>query len=234
MGKDSALALAQEAPEIYLSARGEDRLLASAQEIAAATGARVVPVVADHGTPRAAPACWQLPEPDILVITCSPPRFLQSYLEPGPEEWMSALSTTPDRPGRTHASHRRRDGSARLWPCRQHRNDCGEAPAREPIAVGGRRERRCAITLQQFPVAWRNATSRSTRSFRGCFARTRCKLGSTRRPQQNGTNREQEVDKWFAQVGIPAAKLGDTRDVGALCALLVQPVRQLPSSGKAS
>jgi len=95
MGKDSALALASEGVEIYLSARGEARLLASAQEIAAATGTRVVPVVADHGTAegraRLLAAC---PEPDILVITCSPPRFLQSYLEPEPEEWMSALTTT--------------------------------------------------------------------------------------------------------------------------------------------
>jgi 3-oxoacyl-[acyl-carrier protein] reductase len=38
--------------------------------------------------------------------------------------------------------------------------------------------------------------------------------------KQNGTTYEQEVDKWIAQVGVPALKLGDAKDVGALCALL--------------
>jgi 3-oxoacyl-[acyl-carrier protein] reductase len=55
----------------------------------------VVPVVADHGTTegraRLLAAC---PDPDILVITCSPPRFLASYLDPEPDEWAAALSTT--------------------------------------------------------------------------------------------------------------------------------------------
>ena len=82
MGKDSALALAREGVEVYLSARGQARLLASAQEIAAATGARVVPVVADHGTAegraRLLAAC---PQPDILVITCSPPRGSSGEIE---------------------------------------------------------------------------------------------------------------------------------------------------------
>ena len=95
MGKECALALAREGVEVCISARGEDRLQATAQEIAQATGVRVVPVAADHGTTegrtRLLAAC---PEPDIRVITCSPPRFLQSYLDPEPDEWMSALSTT--------------------------------------------------------------------------------------------------------------------------------------------
>jgi 3-oxoacyl-[acyl-carrier protein] reductase len=38
--------------------------------------------------------------------------------------------------------------------------------------------------------------------------------------KQNGTTFEQEQDKWIAYVGIPAMKLGDPKDVGALCALL--------------
>ena len=95
MGKESALALAREGVDVFLSARGDLRLHASAQEIAQATGARVVPVVADHGTTegraRLLAAC---PDPDILVITCSPPRFLASYLDPDPDEWAAALSTT--------------------------------------------------------------------------------------------------------------------------------------------
>ena len=39
LGKGAARALAAEGVELYLSARGEERLLATAEEIAAATGA---------------------------------------------------------------------------------------------------------------------------------------------------------------------------------------------------
>jgi 3-oxoacyl-[acyl-carrier protein] reductase len=38
--------------------------------------------------------------------------------------------------------------------------------------------------------------------------------------RDNGTTIDREKDKWIAQVGIPALKLGDAKDVGALCALL--------------
>jgi len=54
----------------------------------------------------------------------------------------------------------------------------------------------------------------------GMFRTDSMQLRFDAQAKQNGTTPEQEVDKWIAQVGIPASKLGDTRDVGALCALL--------------
>ena len=48
MGKEAALALAREGVDLVLTARGEARLHATAEEISAATGVSVTPVVADH------------------------------------------------------------------------------------------------------------------------------------------------------------------------------------------
>ena len=92
MGKSSALALAHEGVDIYLSARGEERLLAAAEEISDQTGARVIPVIADHskeeGRQTLIEAC---PDPDVLVTTISPPPVRFKYRELTPEDWYSSV-----------------------------------------------------------------------------------------------------------------------------------------------
>ena len=50
MGRGSVLALAREGAEVYVSARGEERLVSACEEITRETGASVTPVVADHST----------------------------------------------------------------------------------------------------------------------------------------------------------------------------------------
>jgi 3-oxoacyl-[acyl-carrier protein] reductase len=220
MGKDSALALAREGVEIYLSARGEARLLASVQEIAAATGTRVVPVVADHGTAegrtRLLAAC---PDPDILVITCSPPRFLQSYLEPEPEEWASALSTTligPVELMRATVRGMAERGFGRVV-------NIGTIAAKRPhesrLLSGPPRAALCNYTAAiSSGLAKRNVAINNI--LPGMFQTASMQARFDAQARQNGTTPDHEVEKWIAHVGIPALKLGDTRDVGALCALL--------------
>jgi len=92
MGKSSALALAGEGVEIFLSARGEERLNAAAKEITEATGAKVTAVVADHSTAEGrqtlADAC---PDPDIMVTTISPPPIVFDYNKLNPEDWYKAV-----------------------------------------------------------------------------------------------------------------------------------------------
>lgn len=94
MGKAAALALAGEGARIVLSARGEARLLAAAQEIAAATGAEVTPVVADHSTPEGrsllAAAC---PAADILVISVSPPAPVEDFRAIGEADWLGSVTS---------------------------------------------------------------------------------------------------------------------------------------------
>ena len=50
MGKGSVRALAHEGCELYVSARGEDRLMAACEEISKETGANITPIVADHSS----------------------------------------------------------------------------------------------------------------------------------------------------------------------------------------
>ena len=92
IGKSTALALAREGCEVYVSARGEERLVAACNEISEDAGAMVVPVVADHSSEdgRAAilSAC---PEPDILVGTCAPPPMTPDYRAIELDEWHEAL-----------------------------------------------------------------------------------------------------------------------------------------------
>ena len=95
LGAASAMALAAEGVDLYISARGEERLRDTAEAIAAATGARVTPVVADHGTREGRAALLNAcPEPDILVITCSPPKQTEDYLEIEEQDWWDTLATT--------------------------------------------------------------------------------------------------------------------------------------------
>jgi len=220
MGKESALALAREGVDVFLSARGEARLQASAHEISLATGARVVPIVADHGTTdgraRLLAVC---PEPDILVITCSPPRFLASYLDPEPDEWASALSTTligPVELMRATVGGMAERGFGRVV-------NIGTIAAKRPhesrLLSGPPRAALC-----NYSAAIASGLAKSNVAINsilpGMFHTDSMDLRFEALAKQNGTTFEQEQDKWIAYVGIPAMKLGDAKDVGALCALL--------------
>lgn len=92
MGKSAALALSQEGVTVYVSARGEKRLLAACSEIESLTGNKVIPIVADHssdeGRARILAAC---PAPDILVGTCAPPPMTPDYRKITLEQWQSAI-----------------------------------------------------------------------------------------------------------------------------------------------
>lgn len=94
LGRGSALALAREGVELFISARGEERLLRSCEAIAAETSARITPIVADfssqEGQDRILSVC---PDPDILVATCSPPPFTADFRSIGPDDLRASLDT---------------------------------------------------------------------------------------------------------------------------------------------
>lgn len=50
LGRGTALALAREGVELFVSARGEQRLVRACDEIRQATGATVTPIVADRSS----------------------------------------------------------------------------------------------------------------------------------------------------------------------------------------
>jgi NAD(P)-dependent dehydrogenase (short-subunit alcohol dehydrogenase family) len=91
MGKHAALALARAGVDLCICARGEARLMATAEELAA-LGVAVTPIVADHSTAAGRDAILAAcPVPDILVGTCSPPPMTPDYRAITMEQWRSAL-----------------------------------------------------------------------------------------------------------------------------------------------
>ncbi|MGI9482628.1 MAG: SDR family oxidoreductase [Hyphomicrobiales bacterium] len=68
LGKACAMALAENGVEVVINGRDENVLNATAEEMASATGARVIPVAADVSTQEGQEALFAAcPEPDILV-----------------------------------------------------------------------------------------------------------------------------------------------------------------------
>jgi 3-oxoacyl-[acyl-carrier protein] reductase len=95
MGRGSVLALAGEGVELYVSARGEGRLVRACEEIAAETGASVTPIVADHSTDEGREKILShCPEPDILVGTCAPPQVTGDYRQVSMADWQASLAIT--------------------------------------------------------------------------------------------------------------------------------------------
>ncbi len=80
MGRGAVLALAREGAEVFVSARGAERLEQTCADIAKETGAKIHPLAADHssdeGRALILSAC---PDPDILVATCAPPPFTDDF-----------------------------------------------------------------------------------------------------------------------------------------------------------
>lgn len=95
LGRGTALALAREGVELFISARGEGRLVKTCDDIGRMTGATITPIIADHSTPegraRILTAC---PNPDIFVGTCSPPAFIEDYRSVTDEDWRANLELT--------------------------------------------------------------------------------------------------------------------------------------------
>jgi len=91
MGKSSAMALAREGVDIYISARGQDRLNTTAKEISEATGSKVIPVIADHSKAEGRQALLDAcPQPDILVMTISPPPIIFDYNKLTEDHWYNS------------------------------------------------------------------------------------------------------------------------------------------------
>ena len=76
LGRACALRLAEAGCEVVVNGRDEARTQGTAAEIAKATGANVIPVIADVATPDGQAALFAaMPEPDILVNNNAGPPF---------------------------------------------------------------------------------------------------------------------------------------------------------------
>ncbi|MEP5937274.1 MAG: SDR family oxidoreductase [Erythrobacter sp.] len=92
MGRGAALALAKEGAQVFVSARGAQRLEQTCAAIAAETGAQVHPIVADHSSDEGRAAILgACPDPDIFVATCAPPPFTDDFRDVPREQMEEAL-----------------------------------------------------------------------------------------------------------------------------------------------
>jgi 3-oxoacyl-[acyl-carrier protein] reductase len=220
MGKAAALALAREGVDLVLSARGEARLRATAEEIAAATGVRVVPVVADHsqaeGFTRILAAC---PAPDILVGTCSPPPMTEDYRAIDAAQWQASLDTGLLSP--VHFMNAVLEGMvARRWGRNVNiATIAAKYPLELRILSGAPR---AALINYAGAVAARVAQHGVTINnvLPGMFhtAFTQEQFGA--RALANGTTYDDEVASFAENYRIAARRFGDAQDVGALVAWL--------------
>jgi 3-oxoacyl-[acyl-carrier protein] reductase len=91
MGKACAMALAREGAAVTIVARNEETLLATADEIRAASGSEVTPVIADVTTPAGREAALAAcPEPDILLNNAGgcPPGNFRDWVR---DDWIAAI-----------------------------------------------------------------------------------------------------------------------------------------------
>jgi 3-oxoacyl-[acyl-carrier protein] reductase len=220
MGKASAMALAREGVDLVLSARGEARLRAAAEEITAATGVRVVTVVADHSQPeglaRILAAC---PAPDILVGTCSPPPMTEDYRTINADQWQASLDTGLLSP--VHFMNAVLEGMvARRWGRIVNiATIAAKYPLELRILSGAPR---AALINYAGAVALRVAPHGVTINnvLPGMFHTAFTKAQFDARALANGTTYEDEVASFSEQFRIAAGRFGDTQDVGALVAWL--------------
>ena len=219
MGRGSALALAREGCELYVSARGRERLEETCSAIAKETGAKVTPVCADHSTDEGRSTILEAcPQPDILVGTCSPPPHTGDYRSVSPKDWDSHLSLTLLSP--VYFMQAVIDGMIeRRWGRIVNiATGAAKFPHQVRILSGAPR-----AALVNYSVAVAKAVARHNVMINNILpgmhhtAATHDRF--TAQAAANGTTYEEEVQKFIDAWNIPANRFGDPDHLGAFVAL---------------
>lgn len=219
LGRGSVLALAREGAQLFVSARGEERLVSTCEDIARETGASVTPVVADHSTDegrsRILAAC---PEPDILVGTCSPPPFTGDYTKVSNDDWLANLEVTLLSPVQFMKAVI--PGMVERGWGRVVNIGTGAAkfPAQVRILSGPPR-----AALVNYSVAVAKAVAPHNvmvnNVLPGMHHTATIHDSYTALAQANGTTYDEEIQKFIDDWKIPANRFGDPDDLGAFVAL---------------
>lgn len=220
MGKEAARKLSCEGVDLVMSARREARLLAAAEEIAHESGETVTPVVADHGTEegraRLLSAC---PEPDILVITCAPPRITPTFREVEADEWRESLETTLIGPIEmikevTLGMEQRGHGRIVMIGTGAAKN-----PAEIRLLSGPARSALCNYVMAISKGLIKSDVTINN-ILPGMFHTATIAERFGALAKENGTTYEEECAKFAREWSIPSEDFGNPEDVGAFVALL--------------
>jgi 3-oxoacyl-[acyl-carrier protein] reductase len=219
MGKGSVRALAVEGCELYVSARGEERLEKACEEIVKETGANITPIVADHssdeGRERILAAC---PEPDILVGTCAPPPTTGDYRTISDDAWEDTLNVALMSPVKFMKATV--GGMADRGWGRVVNIGTGAAkfPAQIRILSG---PPRAALVNYSVAVA-RTVANRNVminNILPGMYHTATIHDRYTELAEKNGSSYDEEVAKFVKDWRIPAEKFGNPDDLGSFVAM---------------
>jgi 3-oxoacyl-[acyl-carrier protein] reductase len=219
MGRGAALALAREGCEVFISARGPERLEQACREIAEATGATVHPLVADHASEEGrATILAAIPDPDILVATCAPPPFTGDFRTVSQEAFEKSVATALLSPIEYI--------KAVVGPMVERRwgrivnisTGAAKYPAAMRVLSGPPRAALAnychAISKELAP---HNVTINSVLPGMHHTPGIEEVLGP--RAAANGRTYDEEVDAFVKAVRLPAGRFGDAEDLGALVAM---------------
>lgn len=220
LGFSSAMALAREGVELFISARGGDRLNAAADEIRRETKARVSAVVADHSARQGREALLKAcPEPDILVITCSPPKMTDDYREIIEEDWYGTVASTLVGPIELMRASVEGMVARRWGRIVNIATVAAKYPSEFRLLSGPTRS-----ALVNYTVALSKRVAKDNVALNNLLPGLHSTLGleNTLRDlaERNGSSYEAEEQKLLVRFNIPAKRLADPDDFGAFCAML--------------
>ena len=219
MGKGSAFALAREGVDLVISARGEDRLLKTCDEIQKETNVNVTPIKADHSTDegrnKILSAC---PEPDILVGTCTPPPFTYSYEKVSAEEWRETLDVSLLSPVEFMRSTIPGMVERKWGRIVNIGTGAAKTPTEVRILSGPPR-----AALVNYSVAVSKKVAKHNvvinNVLPGMHHTASIKDRYNKLAEENGTSYEEEIQKFVENWRIPAKKFGSSDDLGAFVAM---------------
>jgi 3-oxoacyl-[acyl-carrier protein] reductase len=204
---------------VFISARGAERLEATCRAIAAETGAKVHPLVADHASDEGrAKILAAIPDPDILVATCAPPPFTGDFRGVSREDFEKSVATALLSPIEYI--------KAAVGPMIERRwgrivnisTGAAKYPAAMRVLSGPPRAALAnychAISKELAP---HNVTINSV--LPGMHHTPGIEEVLAPRAAVNGRSYDEEVAAFVNAVRLPAGRFGDAEDLGALVAM---------------
>jgi 3-oxoacyl-[acyl-carrier protein] reductase len=220
MGKGTALALAREGCEVFVVARGEERLERACHDIRQRTSGTVHAVVADFSTPSGREKILsRCPSPDILVTTSTPPEMTESYEKITAADWISSLDVTlvgvvefirAVVPGMVERRWGRVVNIATGAAKYPHELRILSGPPRAALV------NYCVAVSRR--VAQYNVTINNV--LPGMHFTDPINDRLAREAAAAGTTVAEEVEKYITRFRIPAGTFGDPEDTGSLTAML--------------
>ena len=220
LGKGAALALAEEGVEVTLVARRKERLENAAQELSEATGAAVRSAVGDVSTEEGRAAIQAaLPDPDIMVVTISPPTPNTDYRMVTTDDWRESIDTaligpvelmrhfTPGMAERKWGRYVNITTVAAKWPLEIR---LMSGPARAALA------NYTAVISRQ--LAKENVILNNV--LPGVYPTAGFEEGLQKGMAANGLSRKEAMERFNQLFQIPTGTVGDPDDFGKFVAIM--------------